>query len=164
MTLLLSSSWAHSKVKFKIVDEVHIHKIFGLDAKLIEDDLIEQDFYTDGVLYSILGMHPASPDSLKDPGIQYLDECIRDLKKLKERNKGIKRLGFKLVDGFFIQDQDGFEWDDEYPEEYITDTRTLNIQRFIARYEGPIHKIFGNITVFVCGMKWRKIVPPPPEE
>jgi len=117
-TLLLSNS-AEAKVKFKIVEEIHIHKIFGLDAKLIEDNLEEADFNTKGVLYSILGMHPTDSDSLKEPGIIYLDECIRDLKKLKERNKGLKYLGFKLVDGFFISESDQFEWNKENPAEYI---------------------------------------------
>lgn len=160
LLLLLSSKGVQGKIKFKIVEEIHIHQIFGLDAKLIEDDLVENDFYAKGVLYSILGMHPASNDSLKAPGLIYLDECIQDLKKLKERNKGIKQLGFKVVDGFFINEKDGYEWDSEYPEQYIEDTRALNIQRFISRYERPLHEIFGNITVYISGMKWRRIVPP----
>ncbi|MCG8575212.1 MAG: hypothetical protein MI810_10040 [Flavobacteriales bacterium] len=141
------------------MDEVAIHEVFGLDAKLIEDDLEEEDFHTKSILYSVLGLHPASPDSLKAPGIQYLDECIAGLSELRRRNKKIKSIGFKLIDGFFITEEDDFIYHED-PAAYIKESRSININRFIGRYQQTIEQIFGSINLYVCGMKWRRIVPP----
>jgi hypothetical protein len=159
LTIPLLTTSAHAGVKFKIVDEIHMHKIFGLEHwKLIEDDFNTADYLNNEIYYTVIGMHPSSFDSLKDPGIQYLDECIlEDLKKFAKRNKKIKRIGFKIVDGFFIRDSDGFEWDKENPKEYIDATRKLNLQRFISRYKKPLQKIFGGIKVYLCGMKWKPL-------